>query len=98
MIPGKQQAALDECKPVHIIRYGNRKLYVPNLGYVELPFLQECVRRNVPVTVRNHTSGADETGLIFSRMLVDAAKQGKAPVAEVRQMLQGIYAQPASTG
>jgi polyhydroxyalkanoate synthesis regulator protein len=94
----KQQAALEGPGPISIVRYGNRKLYVPNLGYVELPFLQECVRRSRPLAVRNHMTGADETGLILSRMLVEAAKDNKAPVAQLQRVLEGIYGEPASAG
>lgn len=93
----KQKAVLQGDGPIDIVRYGNRKLYVQSLGYVELPFLRDCVRHSRPIAVRNHATGADETALVLGRMLMQAAKEHKAPVERMHSLLSEIYGEAVAS-
>lgn len=80
--------------PLHIVRYGNRKLYVERLGYVEMPFLKACFAKKRPIVVRDHATGEDETAFVLGRMLVQAAKERCAPTDRMAELVSGIYGQP----
>lgn len=82
--------------PIDIVRYANRKLYVESHGYIDMPFLQECVKNERPIVVRNHSTGQDETAIVLGRMLMHAAKEQKAPVERMQHLLSEIYGEPVA--
>lgn len=63
--------------PVEILKYPNRKLYLPDQGYIGVAGVAEIVRSGKSVKITHSETGTDETLFVLSSLI--HSEVSKAP-------------------
>lgn len=72
-------------KVVQILKYPNRKLYLPGEGYIDNATVAAIIRNGQSVVVTNTETNEDETLFVLTSLIhIEASRKSKKPSKDFR--------------